>query len=401
MTNGKLSPTLNPVKGGGGFTQQDIDDATAAGYADGLAEGQSYIPQGWIEDSLILTLTLPSSVTTKTFKLPRQFAQSMSTCWLLPMGYPGSDYSTANPARSLVAPNLASDDTITLTRGDSATGNSLQCTVQLVKWNSVLINAVYEKTITVSADTSATSSTSDAVLARCVPILAGFYTTSTSAAWGRWMTTIKLSGSDGAVSLTAEKGISTDSVTAVGYIVEFKAAAYTSIQQATVTIGTSTTTGTATINSVTPARTALFYNGCRTAGTSTTNLQNYASKAVLTDATTITGTRYNSDATFTVVQEFCVLEGDATHVENAETLATILTSATDREASVSFATAVTKPNLAILINGGWHYEGATIDLDLSDQGVMCHINNDALMVTRFTAGIGTVRHRFRLLEGKY
>lgn len=397
MTNGRISSnSLNPLASGG-YSQAQYDANYTTGYTAGLAA----TPTGLYIKTWNGILWLPSSATTKTFQIPKQFNTALSFAIITGMA---SDYATANEERTHCRISLASADTVTITRTDSATNNNIQVSVQVVQLNSTYVNAVHPLEVTCSAATSAVSSSVNAVLARCAVLMTGFSVDSAAVpvAPGRSLPRVNKTGSDGAVTYTVTKDISSDAVTVSAVIIEFKESQYTTIQEQTITIAAASNNNTGTLSpAVTLANCWALWGGFSTTNTATTAREECNSKAVLTNTTTVTASRGVADATFTCTVVVTIVEGLSSWFQSTENLSLAFTTA-DTDITSAYATAVTRPELLTMWPMGSTFTVPTGDTDFSAQQAIITFSDDTLKGTRHSTLSGTadLAVRYRLCEGK-
>lgn len=184
------------------------------------------------------------------------------------------------------------DTTVSAHRNNTANGFTIAGTV--IPFDTSFVTAVHHGTVTMTGSgvTSVTSSTVNATLANCAVNLLFQESDALSDEADHTLCTIELSGSDGAVSATIKRGTADAATTSiVSYqIIEFKAAAYDSIQEAEVAITNTVKTNTATITSVDTSKSITLWNGLRTTRTGS-DFSQIATTVGLTDATTVTATR--------------------------------------------------------------------------------------------------------------
>lgn len=90
-----------------------------------------------------------------------------------------------------------------------------------------------------------------------------------------------------------------------------------SIQTFEITIGTSATSNTATITSVTTGNSVIFFNGFTTTNSGTT-IREYAARVELTNGTTVTAYRDTSSATHTVTARGTVVEFESAAISSIQ-----------------------------------------------------------------------------------
>lgn len=166
-----------------------------------------------------------------------------------------------------------------------------------------------------------------------------------------------------------------------------------SIQQASVSMTTGNTTGTATINSVTVANTALFYGG-QSPGAGTDFTNEYGS-VDLTNATTLTATR-NTSATNTVTLYVTVVEWKSSAVNSIQSGTASTSSGTSGTATI---TSVTTGNSIVLYNG----QVCQVTGSSAQSTTIVHIqltNATTVTVTRGASSGSAVIGHFMVLEFK-
>lgn len=212
----------------------------------------------------------------------------------------------------------------------------------------------FEITIPVDA-TSATITISSIDPTRSVIFLGGITTTNTGTTYRQILSRVEITN---ATTITAFRDSisATNTVTVRGTVVQFKASTVTSVQQSTVTIAASATSGTITISSVDTTRSALFLLGS-TVSTTVTAPQSVFSRIDITNSTTITANRASS-STAAVTLGFAVVQFAAGVVQRVQsrsvTLANSATASTDTIESVN-------PNNSITLYNGVSSTSATIN----------------------------------------
>jgi len=215
-----------------------------------------------------------------------------------------------------------------------------------------LIESVEEFVISMAdVDTTATATISSVTTARsCV-----FF----SFAWiGGQRQTATTTGADNvtiridltnATTVTATREVSTQAMTITGTVVQFADGKTDSIQQGTVQIVGNATTNTATISSVTTARSAVLFNGGTTTDTQAADVPSAMMTLSLTNATTVTGVKASSLAS-TADTNFVVIEFAAGVTNNIQEVnITVANTASSNTATI---TSVDTSN-TVLFPGGW------------------------------------------------
>jgi hypothetical protein len=203
----------------------------------------------------------------------------------------------------------------------------------------------FEITIPVNA-TSNTATISSVDTTKSAIFFGGFTTADTGSTYRLFMSRAELTN---AITVTGYRDTlsATNTVTVRGTVVEFISDAVTSIQQGTIAIDASATSGTATINAVSTSLSVLFYLGL-TVSTSGTSPNSVFSRIDLTNATTVTATRASSSSAVVTVG-YCVVEFSAKYVNSIQQRSVAMTgtgaSSTDTIASVDIA------NTLLLYNG--------------------------------------------------
>lgn len=139
-------------------------------------------------------------------------------------------------------------------------------------------------------------------------------------------------------TITATRvGAGSPTLTVNAAIVEFEAAAVSSIQYGSIALGSGVTSNTATISSITTTRTAVLYTGA-TSTNGNGNLATNCPRVSLTNATTVTASR--NTGTGTVVAGFVAIEfasGITTSVQQGTVQLSNVTSNTATISSVDTA----------------------------------------------------------------
>ena len=240
--------------------------------------------------------------------------------------------------RSLVTVELTNSTTVTATRvaTDTAIAN---ISGYIVTFSSDYVTEVHHGTVNVAVSTTTgTSSSFDATLANCAVLFCGSKTDDPGDSYNASLLNLTLSGSDGAVTVTAtrEAASGTISPTASFNIIECVASKVNQIQESVVTMTNGNATGTDTITAVDLSKSLALFGGCRTS--TTTSTDSAFARYDLTNTTTITGNRVDTsgssngtvtviefnDAVFTSVERVSSAFGSGETTDNV-TLSTTLT----------------------------------------------------------------------------
>lgn len=200
-----------------------------------------------------------------------------------------------------------------------------------------------------SGQTSDTATITDVVTANSYIHWGGEVCAVTTAGANRAFADVTLTNT---TTVTATRGSSTEAVTVYGTVVEFKVGIIQSIQQGQITIGSGSTSNTATINSVTTNNAFVHFNGQD--GTSAAGTPEYiCGHFVLTNATTVTFTRASS-TTSTPAGRFVVVEFVSGILNsNAQPFSISLTGASNTATITSVTTG------ASMVIWGGHTDSAT------------------------------------------
>ena len=162
-------------------------------------------------------------------------------------------------------------------------------------------------------------------------------------------------------------------------VVEYKAAAVDSIQQGTITVTGSNTSGTDTISSVTTSRSAVVFNGIHTtqSGSFSGNLFDVA----LTDATTVTATRVGTASSTSTIR-YVVIEFASGITDSVQEFSITITSdvATTNTATISSVDTAR----SVIFPGG--IKNSVTAIQVSND--ICHVqltNATTVTITRNTA----------------
>lgn len=225
--------------------------------------------------------------------------------------------------------DLTDATTVTATRNTAvAFAITVACTV--VEYKAAAVDSIQQGSINITGAT-ATDTITSVTTSRSAVVYNGHSTDDISALAQDTLATISLTN---ATTVTATRSNSA-SVVDINYVViEFAAGVTDSIQEFSILIDDgSSATGTATISSVTTARSALFAGGVH--GTGSIEVNDGILHAQLTDATTVTATRASGsgdDPTILgTVVEFAA--GNTTSVQRGT--ATVAGIATTEDVTVS------------------------------------------------------------------
>lgn len=126
-----------------------------------------------------------------------------------------------------------------------------------------------------------------------------------------------------------------------------KSGAIKSIQQVSITIGTGSSSNTATISSVNTSNSTIVFAGFTTTYTGGPSAA-FPAHAVFTNSTTVTATRASADATYTVTANYNIIEWNASVIQSKQDFSISLSAATSGTATIS---SVTTANAGIIFSG--------------------------------------------------
>jgi hypothetical protein len=213
------------------------------------------------------------------------------------------------------------------------------------------VKTVQEFTITVgSGSTSNTYTLPTSVTVANAVIWWANQTTDDASGTGRFNEVCLRVALTGTNQVTATRGSSaTTSSTVYGTVVEFQSSALTAngVQAGTISVASSSATGTATLSNAVGSLAVVFYLGFSGPTASTTSA-NFFPTLVLTNSTTVTATR-NTATTFILTVGYAVVDFNSSVVNSVQarskTLSTTTTSDTDTITSVVTA------NTVLIYNG--------------------------------------------------
>ena len=162
---------------------------------------------------------------------------------------------------------LTLDDatTVTATRGKVSTSN-IKVQGEIVEFSSAIVKAVFHDTVTVSTtNTSAVSSSVNATKANCVAVCLGWSTDDTADNYDEVHTTLSITGSDGAVTVTATRNnaaTTTISTTASFAIIEFQSGV--TVQEELITMTGGNLSSSNAITAVDLSKAMSFWGGWQT-----------------------------------------------------------------------------------------------------------------------------------------
>lgn len=167
-----------------------------------------------------------------------------------------------------------------------------------------------------------------------------------------------------------------------------------SIQQVSITIGTTATSNTATITSVDTTRAVLIYGGMRGTETSAGPAYNQTlTRATLTNATTVTATRNTTSATFTTTINVTVVEFTDAAIDSVEYGSiTISAASSSNTATIS---SVTTARSAVLYLG--HTTTAGTGITTSNMPRLTFTNATTITANR-SATTGDVTVNFVVVQ---
>lgn len=205
--------------------------------------------------------------------------------------------TTSSIASVLSTDSLTNATTVTATRGVTTGGAT--STYQVTEFNSGYTDLVQEYTITMNAVFDATATISSVTTGDSVLFFGGYRTN--GGAFTNQFSTQELTNS---TTVTSRKGSSGNSNIVVGTIVDFNSTYLNSNTQSGNVVVQDALTNTATISSVTTAKSLLSWGGT---SVNNANAQRAMMYIDLTNSTTVTGTK-GSSATGTATSTFMVLE---------------------------------------------------------------------------------------------
>lgn len=147
---------------------------------------------------------------------------------------------------------------------------------------------------------------------------------------------------------TASRDGTTGNIIAYGSVLEWDASAIQSIQTGTISIGTSATSNTATISSVTKNNAVAIFLGCEAPAGGSTTHQYYDARVALTNGTTVTATVASALSTTVRTVGFVVVEWVSGVLQQAVQHLSLSTTTTS---SAHTVTAVTIANSILFHNG--------------------------------------------------
>lgn len=243
---------------------------------------------------------------------------------------------------------LTNDTTITASKQASET--TLTITGYAVEFGSSYVKEVHHGTVTNTTSNSQVSGTFDAVLANCAPLHCGNDTTTADDQYADGITRIVLSGSDSAVSVTATKGATGDTLITSFQILEFEPSKINQIQETAINM-TTEVTKTATITAVNLSRCLTLWAGTETDNTSGTTQDDSFCIGELASTTTTSATRRANTGNTTTGLTVVEFSDDAlTSVER------IVAEFGDAETthSVTLGTTLTDTSTAFISKLGWN-----------------------------------------------
>lgn len=233
---------------------------------------------------------------------------------------------------------LTNGTTVTATRV-ATDGAIASITGYIVTFNSTFVKEVHHGTVTIAGGSSSqVSGTFNATEANCAALHCGGSTSEPSDFVNDVWANIIISGSDTAVSVTAQKFSTGDATTISFNILEFQSSAINQIQEVVLNMNNGVgPTSDATISSVDTSKTMMLWGGIRPSSFAS-NLSSVTAYAELTSSTnikltrdgtagsvnvTVTSIEFN-DAVFQSVERITSSFGDAETTDNV-TLSTTLT----------------------------------------------------------------------------
>jgi len=232
---------------------------------------------------------------------------------------------------------LTNGTTVTATRAIGQTDEIVAG--YIVEWSSSYVKEVFHGTITMTSDTSVESSSHNATLANCAAVYCGNTTTEVADVFSSSWAHIEKSGSDTAVTVTANHRDANDTLIVSYNLIEFHAAVVNQIQEVSISMANGVgPSATATITAVDMDKTLMLNGGQEVFNTGTGVLDDSMCRGDLTNTTTITTTRVGTandithtmtavefnDAVFTSINRVENTFGDA-ETTDTTTLGTALT----------------------------------------------------------------------------
>jgi len=250
---------------------------------------------------------------------------------------------------------LTNATTVTVYRNQTANDTTPRVTV--LEFNGDIVEATFSGTITLgSGSTSQVSTTHNAIKANCVALWLGSESQETSDVYAEAFNDLKVTGSDGSVTVTAARN-SSGSILECGYaLIEFKSVGVNSIQEVDVDISSTNTTATDTITAVDLDRSFILWGGHQTDNSAATFESAWGGLA-LTNSTTVTGTRGGSTGLCNINATVVELAHDLVSVEEISRTMT----GTAKTQTFSLGTTLTDTSIAFVSFLGYHQNGITVD----------------------------------------
>lgn len=194
------------------------------------------------------TTTIPSVDTTKSFVV-----------------FNGSSISSGEGtnSRAISRVELTNATTLTAYRNTASSGSAITVRCAVVVCTSSLVSNIQQGTVSISASTSGTATITSVTTSRSAVFWLGHTVSTAGGSAPGHISGVTLTNS---TTVTANCG--TSKTMTVGYVVvEFQAAAITSVQQFSPTYTTSNTTDTQAITSVTTSRSIIAFGGQKVGNT--------------------------------------------------------------------------------------------------------------------------------------
>ncbi len=165
---------------------------------------------------------------------------------------------------------LTNATTVTATR-DLASTQAFTIIGEVLTFDPTFVKSVSHGTITMGlGDTTLASSSFNLTKANCAVVYLGASCAITSDLYNRAHTTLSITGSDTAVTVTAVRGFASSVIVVSFAIIEFESSAITSIQENKIDMIATETTQTASLTAVTAANTMSLWSGWQTSNTGST-----------------------------------------------------------------------------------------------------------------------------------
>ena len=256
------------------------------------------------------------------------------------------------------------------------------------------ITAVNYGTPSIAAgETSGTLGFSAVTTSRSMVLFNGFKTDHPSNTPRQYLTRVELSSS---TVLTAYRGTSDAvyGVDASAMVVDWGSNAVESVQHGTITIGSGSTSGTATITSVDLTRSAVIYLGTTTTST-TTLLRTLYPRIDLTNATTVTATRASS-STAVLTVGYCVVQFKSAIIESVQEISSSNAWASGNLEKIVTITEVNNKK-SLILSGGFTSTASSISASFARASF---VGSTQILLTRVGTTSETIVNNFTVVEFK-